>query len=83
MHQHLAPRVFGCDVCQEVCPWNAMRRRTTSHNLPPIRIARDEARDWEERSDVFKGTAVKRTGYEGLMRNVQAAFKAPGTAEGR
>jgi epoxyqueuosine reductase len=29
--------------------------------------------------DVFKGTAVKRTGYEGLMRNVKAAFKTPRT----
>ena len=85
VHQHLAPWVFGCDVCQEVCPWN---RRATPHNEPQFaphsELLGMKRRDWEEMTeevfhDVFKGTAVKRTGYEGLMRNVQAAFKAPGT----
>jgi epoxyqueuosine reductase len=38
--------------------------------------------DWEEMTEevfkeVFKGTAVKRTGYEGLMRNMKAAFTSP------
>lgn len=85
VHQHLSPWVFGCDVCQEVCPWN---RHATPHNEPQFaphpELLGMKRRDWEEMTeevfhDVFKGTAVKRTGYEGLMRNVQAAFKAPGT----
>ena len=85
VHQHLAPWVFGCDVCQEVCPWN---RHATPHNEPQFaphpELLGMKRREWEEMTeevfhDVFKGTAVKRTGYEGLMRNVQAAFKAPGT----
>ena len=85
VHQHLSPWVFGCDVCQEVCPWN---RHATPHNEPQFaphpELLGMKRRDWEEMTeevfhDVFKGTAVKRTGYEGLMRNVQAAFKSPGT----
>ncbi|MGB0195997.1 MAG: tRNA epoxyqueuosine(34) reductase QueG, partial [Flavobacteriales bacterium] len=85
VHQHLSPWVFGCDVCQEVCPWN---RHATPHNEPQFaphpELLGMKRKDWEEMTeevfhDVFKGTAVKRTGYEGLMRNVQAAFKAPGT----
>lgn len=85
VHQHLAPWVFGCDVCQEVCPWN---RHATPHNEPQFaphpELLGMNRRDWEEMTEevfheVFKGTAVKRTGYEGLMRNVQAAFKSPGT----
>ena len=85
VHQHLSPWVFGCDVCQEVCPWN---RHATPHNEPQFaphpELLGMKRRDWEEMTeevfhDVFKGTAVKRAGYEGLMRNVQAAFKAPGT----
>jgi epoxyqueuosine reductase len=85
VHQHLAPWVFGCDVCQEVCPWN---RHATPHNEPQFaphpELLGMKRRDWEELTEevfheVFKGTAVKRTGYEGLMRNVQAAFKSPGT----
>jgi epoxyqueuosine reductase len=85
VHEHLAPWVFGCDVCQEVCPWN---RHATPHNEPQFaphpELLGMKRRDWEEMTEevfheVFKGTAVKRTGYEGLMRNVQAAFKSPGT----
>ena len=85
VHQQLSPWVFGCDVCQEVCPWN---RHATPHNEPQFaphpELLGMKRKDWEEMTeevfhDVFKGTAVKRTGYEGLMRNVQAAFKAPGT----
>ena len=85
VHQHLAPWVFGCDVCQEVCPWN---RHATPHNEPQFaphpELLGMKRRDWEEMTEevfheVFKGTAVKRTGYEGLMRNVQAAFKSQGT----
>ncbi|MAI23141.1 MAG: tRNA epoxyqueuosine(34) reductase QueG [Crocinitomicaceae bacterium] len=85
VHQHLAPWVFGCDVCQEVCPWN---RHATPHKEPQFaphpELLGMKRSDWEEMTEevfhgVFRGTAVKRTGYEGLMRNVQAAFKLPGT----
>jgi epoxyqueuosine reductase len=81
VHQHLAPWVFGCDVCQDVCPWN---RHATPHNEPEFEPhpARSEwtEKDWLEMTEevfheVFRGTAVKRTGYEGLKRNVQAAFR--------
>ncbi len=85
VHQHLAPWVFGCDVCQEVCPWN---RRAKPHSEPQFtphsELLEMKRTDWEDMteevfSDVFKGTAVNRTGYEGLMRNLQAAFKSPDT----
>ena len=85
VHQHLAPWVFGCDVCQEVCPWN---RRAKPHSepqfMPHSELLEMKRTDWEDMteevfSDVFKGTAVNRTGYEGLMRNLQAAFKSPDT----
>lgn len=85
VHQHLSPWVFGCDVCQDVCPWN---RHATPHNEPQFaphpELLNMKRSDWEEMTEevfkeVFKGTAVKRTGYEGLMRNVKAAFTSPRT----
>lgn len=66
---------FGCDICQDVCPWN---RFSTPHNEPAFQPQGWEdfsAQDWEEMtqevfSKVFKKSAVKRTKYEGLKRNI-------------
>ena len=68
--------MFGCDVCQDVCPWN---RFSKSHNEPLFDPNPDllsmSRKDWEEISEdvfrkVFKKSAVKRTKYSGLKRNV-------------
>jgi epoxyqueuosine reductase len=67
---------FGCDICQDVCPWNKFSK---SHNEPLFNpnpeILSFTKKDWEEiTEDVFKKTfknsAVKRTKIEGLKRNV-------------
>jgi epoxyqueuosine reductase len=69
--------VFGCDVCQDVCPWN---RFSKSHNEPLFQANSEllsfTKKDWEEiKEDVFKkvfnNSAVKRTKFEGLKRNVE------------
>ncbi|REK04877.1 MAG: tRNA epoxyqueuosine(34) reductase QueG [Bacteroidetes bacterium] len=69
--------VFGCDICQDVCPWN---RFSKAHNENQF-IARDEllemnADEWHEMNevlfkDLFKHSAVKRSGYKGLKRNLK------------
>jgi epoxyqueuosine reductase len=68
--------MFGCDVCQDVCPWN---RFSKSHNEPLFQansnILNFSKSDWEEITldtfqKVFKNSAVKRTKYEGLLRNI-------------
>ena len=68
--------VFGCDVCQDVCPWN----RFSKQHSEPLFQATPELlsftnKDWEEITEdvfkeVFKNSAVKRTKLEGLKRNV-------------
>lgn len=68
--------VFGCDICQDVCPWN---RFSKPHNdpefLPREPITNFKDHEWEEiTQDIFdkyfNGTALKRTKYEGLKRNI-------------
>ena len=68
--------VFGCDICQEVCPWN---RFSKQHKEPDFYPHKDllnlTKREWEELTEdvfqeLFKGSAVKRTKYQGLKRNI-------------
>lgn len=69
--------VFGCDVCQDVCPWNSF---STTH-LESRFISNNELLDWTSKDwnelteDMFKKTfsksAVKRTKYSGLKRNIE------------
>lgn len=69
--------MFGCDVCQDVCPWN----RFSKPHSEPLFQANPELlsftkKDWEEITEdvfkkVFKNSAVKRTKIEGLKRNVE------------
>lgn len=69
--------MFGCDVCQEVCPWNRFATEHTEEAFrPDDRLLEMTRKDWIEVSDelfseLFKKSAVKRTGYEGLKRNIR------------
>ena len=69
--------MFGCDVCQDVCPWN---RFSKPHNQPLFNphpeLLQNSKEDWEEITkevfnEIFRKSAVKRTKYEGLKRNIQ------------
>jgi epoxyqueuosine reductase len=69
--------MFGCDICQDVCPWN---RFSTPHQEPLFsphpELIQMTKRDWEEITEdvfkkVFKKSAVKRTKFSGLERNIQ------------
>lgn len=68
--------MFGCDICQDVCPWNRFSKphREPLFNPHPELLEMDY-KDWEEITEetfkkVFKKSAVKRTKYKGLKRNI-------------
>lgn len=67
---------FGCDVCQDVCPWNRFSKPHSEPLFDPHpELLRMSRKDWEEITEdtfrkVFKDSAVKRTKYEGLTRNI-------------
>ncbi|MCL4152337.1 UNVERIFIED_CONTAM: hypothetical protein GTU68_018398 [Idotea baltica] len=69
--------MFGCDICQDVCPWN---RFSTPHTEPQFNpkpaLLEMKKRDWEEITEeifdeLFLGTPVKRTKFTGLKRNIK------------
>ncbi len=68
---------FGCDVCQDVCPWNSFSQtHSQSKFISTNGVLAWNAEDWNELTeDVFKKTfgksAVKRTKYSGLKRNLE------------
>ena len=70
--------IYGCDVCQEVCPWNQKFSMVTNREEFQSRkeILQFENVDWDELDEegfrkLFKGSAVKRTKYSGLKRNIE------------
>ncbi len=69
--------IFGCDICQDVCPWN---RFSKPHNEPLFNphpeLLSMTKKDWQEItqevfSRIFKKSAVKRTKFSGLKRNIE------------
>jgi epoxyqueuosine reductase len=68
--------MFGCDVCQDVCPWNKF---SVLHNEPEFNplpgLLNTRKKDWEEITEdvfqkVFKNSAIKRAKFKGLKRNI-------------
>jgi epoxyqueuosine reductase len=69
--------IFGCDICQRVCPWN---RFSTKHNEasfePSEELLKMTSTDWNELSEdrynrLFEGSAAKRAKFSGLKRNIR------------
>jgi len=70
-------RIYGCDACQQCCPWNRYARPTTITDYTPrealLSLSPEEleAMSEEEYLALFAGTAVKRAGLAGLQRTMR------------
>ncbi|AFL83835.1 iron-sulfur cluster binding protein, putative [Belliella baltica DSM 15883] len=73
--------IFGCDICQDVCPWNRFSKpHQEAEFLPHPDLQQMKRKDWEEITAetfnrVFQKSAVKRTKLEGLIRNIDFVKK--------
>jgi epoxyqueuosine reductase len=68
--------MFGCDICQDVCPWNRFSKPAHEQGFTPIpEILNLTAGQWEEMTEeafqeVFKNSPLRRTKFEGIKRNL-------------
>ena len=78
---HLDDWMFGCDVCQDVCPWNRFSKAHSEPLFDPHpELLANSKKQWEEItqevfSEIFRKSAVKRTKFSGLQRNIEALKK--------
>ena len=69
--------MFGCDICQDVCPWNRFSKPTRETAFTPIaEILHFNKNDWEEITEdgfkkIFAASPLKRSKYQGIKRNLQ------------
>ncbi len=69
--------MFGCDVCQDVCPWNRFSKGTDEIELKPIyEVINFTFKDWEELTEesfkkIFKDSPIRRSKYAGIKRNLK------------
>ena len=81
------PHVFGCDICQDVCPWNRRAPMTTDPEFQPREFAPPleqlAALGEDEFRALFRGTPVTRARYAGFLRNVAVAMGSRGLPQFR
>ncbi len=76
MQEKFAGWAFGCDICQDVCPWNRFSKPTNEEAFSPIpAILNFSTSQWEELTEesfktIFKHSPIKRTKFAGLKRNL-------------
>ena len=69
--------LFGCDVCQDVCPWNRFSKPTQEAQLSPLsEVIEFNKKDWEELTEeqfkiIFKHSPIKRAKFDGIKRNLR------------
>ncbi len=84
----LGGHVFGCDICQDVCPWNRKASRLrpdgqAGRPVPPLSLKRLAGISEAEFREMFGRTAVSRARYSGFLRNVAVAMGNRGLEEFR
>ena len=89
LREGVGDRLYGCDICQDVCPWNvSFSRNLTTAALKPRQIFEEEtlpgsilAMSTESFRETFKGSAMKRAKLRGLKRNAATVLGNVGGVE--
>ena len=77
-HNKMEGWMFGCDICQDVCPWNRFSKPNTETRFTPIpEVLNLSKKEWEELSEdafnkIFKNSPLKRSKWKGIQRNMSA-----------
>ncbi len=77
-HSRMEGWMFGCDICQDVCPWNRFSKPHTEPAFTPIPQILDlSLGEWEQMTEdafnrIFKNSPMKRTKWKGIQRNIGA-----------
>ncbi len=70
--------MFGCDICQDVCPWNRFSKPNHEKHFKPIpEVLNLSLSEWENLGEeafkkIFKDSPIKRSKWQGVLRNIQA-----------
>lgn len=87
LREGMGHHVFGCDICQDVCPWNRKAPTSTAPEFEPRSGLVNPALDWlgemsaEQFREVFRGSPIRRTKRSGLRRNAAIAMGNSGNKE--
>ena len=77
-HSKMEGWMFGCDICQDVCPWNRFSKQNAEPAFTPIpEILNLSLKEWEAMTEetfnkTFKNSPLKRTKWKGIQRNIKA-----------
>jgi epoxyqueuosine reductase len=87
LREGMGRHVFGCDICQDVCPWNRKAPATRAEEFAPREGLVNPALDWlaelsvEDFREMFRGSPIRRTKHAGLRRNSLIAIGNSGNKE--
>ncbi len=87
LREGMGRHVFGCDICQDVCPWNRKAPVTSAPEFAPRPGLVNPTLDWlaemsaEEFRETFRGSPIRRTKRSGLLRNTAIAMGNSGRVE--
>jgi epoxyqueuosine reductase len=79
---------FGCDICQDVCPWNRFSKETPDPNFTPIpELLNLTTKEWEEMTEetfkkLFKDSPISRARWRGMQRNIRFLQNSLNYSEG-
>ena len=80
MREGIGRQIYGCDICQDVCPWNREAPAGNTPGFAPRSGLVNPDLNWlaglslEEFRNIFRGSPVKRAKYRGLRRNIAIAM---------